>query len=236
LNKKRGPYSSPRQQDRRVRILRAASVQLQKHGLAALTMQSIAEVSEVSTKTLYNLFGSRELLLLEGASERLVDLEQNPTVIASEAGLPRLLSYTVGSMLQFEEMPGFARAIISILLGAELDPDTADQRLGVVQRFAHASLCIASEKGELRDGLDLVELSYLISANQWGAVLLWEKNLLQLEQLKTHISLSHYLTLTPLCQGKRKKVMQAQLEEILARMTETTSERTRKSQGKIQLI
>lgn len=219
MTNKRGPYSSQRQQDRRLRILRAAGVHLQSHGLEALTMQSIAEVSEVSTKTLYNLFGSRDLLLLEAASEVLVDLEQSEFVLGVDPGIPRLLAFTIGTMRQFEEMPDYARAIISILLSADLDPEAAYARFGPVQRFAHASLRIAAENGELRDDVDLLELSYLISANEWGTVLLWEKGLLKLEQLERHISLNHYLTLTPVCIRTRKKLMEENLTELLGRST-----------------
>ena len=215
MSKKRGPYSSPRQQDRRLRILRAAGLQLEEQGLGALTMQCIAEISEVSTKTLYNLFGSRDLLLLEAALEQLVDLEQSPAVLETEPGLPRLHAYTTGSMQQFEDMPEYARAVISIMLRAELEPEAASTRFRPVQRFARESLVVASEQGELRDGLDLTRLSYQIAANVWGVVLLWEKGIFALDQLKPAVSLNHYLTLTPLCVGTRGELMQAGLHEVL---------------------
>ena len=236
MSKKRGPYSSPRQQVRRLRILRMAGIQLEKYGLAALTMQSIAEVSEVSTKTLYNLFGSRELLLLEAASELLADLEQSDFVRRSKPGIPRLLAYTAGSMKQFEEMPQYARVIISILLRADLDHETAYARLGPLKRFAHACLSIATEQRELRAGLDLDALSYLIAANQWGSVLLWEKGLLELGQLQTQVSLSHYLTLTPLCIGKRKVSMEAKLNELLSQVAAATPVLNQPSLHELRLV
>lgn len=236
MNGKRGPYSSPRQQSRRVRILHAAGEQLEKHGFAALTMQSIAEVSDVSTKTLYNLFGSRELLLLEAASERLAELEESPIVEQEEAGIPRLLAFTSGTILQFEQMPDLARAILSILVQADLDPDTAYRRMGPVQRFAHTSLFIAAEQGELREGLDLVQISYIIAENEWGGVLLWEKGILQLDQLHLHIDLNHCLTLAPLCIGKRKKWMQDKLETLLSRMAASSSTLPHEPQKTIRLV
>jgi AcrR family transcriptional regulator len=223
VNKKRGPYSSPRQQDRRERILRAAVELLEQHGLAALTMPSIALSSDVSTKTLYNLFETRDLLVLEAASERLANLEQSEAVLGCEPGLPRLLGFTAGAMQQFEKMPVNARTVISILVRADLDYATAYERLGPVQRVAHASLCTADELGELRAGLDLTELSYLVASNQWGVVLLWEKGLLKLEQLETQVSLSHYLTLTPLCLGKRRQSMEANMNELLDRLAPATA-------------
>jgi AcrR family transcriptional regulator len=216
MGKKRGPYSSQRQLDRRVRILRATRTHFEKYGASAVTMQAIAEISEVSTKTLYNLFGSRDLLLLETASERLVELGLSDFVLAAEAGLPRLLAYTAGSMKQFVEMPKYARAVISILVGPDLPPEAAFERLGVVQRFAHTSLEIAATQGELRDDLDLNELANHLATNQWGAVLWWEKGLIELEQLETHVSLSHYTTLIPVSVGARRQQMEAELDQLLA--------------------
>jgi AcrR family transcriptional regulator len=215
VSKKRGPYSSPRQQDRRLRVLRVAGELLEKHGLGALTMQSIAQSSDVSTKTLYNLFNTLDLLVLEAASEQLAILEQSEAVLNCEPGLPRLLAYTAGSMKRFEEMPEYARAVVAILLRADFDYATTYEQMGPIQRVAYASLCTSAELGELRAGLDLGELSCLVASNQWGVVLLWKKGLLKLEQLGTQVSLSHYLTLTPLCVGKRKQSMETHMNALL---------------------
>jgi AcrR family transcriptional regulator len=216
VSNKRGPYSSPRQQQRRSRVLRVAGIQLERHGLAALTMQSIAEVSNVSTKTLYNLFGSRDLLLLEAASELLDNLEQSPAVLDSEPGIPRLLAYSEGAMKGIEHSPEYSRTIMTLLIRGDLDETTARARFGRLQRVTYNCLCTAAEQGELRADLNLLELSYLITGNQWGITLLWEKGLIRLEQLGPQTKLSHYLALTPLCRGKRKKIMEAKLQELLS--------------------
>ena len=49
------------------------------------------------------------------------------------------------------------------------------------------------------------------------SVLLWERGILRLEQLVDHITLSHYLTLTPACIGARREVMEQELAELLAK-------------------
>jgi AcrR family transcriptional regulator len=215
VSKGRGRYSSPIQQERRRRILGAARMQLDSLGIAALTMQNIADASDVSLKTLYNLFGSRELLLLEAAWELLDNLEISDPVQNAKPGIERLMAYTEGAIKGFEYTPEYARVIVSILLRAERDHPTADAQLGRVQQVAQHSLTAAVEQGELRDDFDLDALSHLICANQWGVVLLWEKGMLSLAQLATQTSLSHHLTLTPLCIGRRKQLMEAKLQELL---------------------
>ena len=215
MSTERGRYSSPNQQERRLRILGAARTQLDSRGLTALTMQNIADTSDVSLKTLYNLFGSRELLLLEAAWELLDNLEVSGAVQYAKPGISRLMAYTEGAIQGFEYTPEYARVIVSILLRAERDDPTARVQLGRVQQVALNSLTAAVEQEELRDDLDLVALSDLICANQWGVVLLWEKGMLGLAQLAAQTSLSHHLTLTPLCIGKRKLLMEAKLQTLL---------------------
>ena len=116
MSKQRGSYSSPLQQKRRQRILREARLQLETHDFSALTMQNIAESSEVSLKTLYNLFGSRESLLLEAGLDLLDYLEQSPPIVNASAGIDRLLAYTEQAMKGFEAAPKYARAVITLLL------------------------------------------------------------------------------------------------------------------------
>lgn len=215
MSKKRGPYSSPRQQERRERILGVAGLQLEKHGLSALSMQSIAEVSEVSTKTLYNLFGSLDMLLLDAASQHLVNLQESDQVLEADAGISRLLAYASSSVKRFELLPEYARAVISILIRADLDYESAHARFGPVQRFAYASLSTAAEQGELRPDLDLSAVSYLVAANEWGAVLMWEKGLLKVEQLERLIRLNNILTLVPLCLGDCKQALELELARLL---------------------
>jgi AcrR family transcriptional regulator len=215
MNRKRGPYSSERQKERRLRILHHASSHLEQYGLEALTMQSIAEISEVSPRTLYNLFGSRDSLLLEAAYQQLSELQEIPAIRDAEPGIPRLLAFISNSMLRFEEMPEYGRAVISILLRADLDSEAAELRFGPVQDFAYKSLCIAEDNGELSPGLNLEELSFQIAANEWGVLLLWEKGLLKSEQLQRQVYLNLYLTLTGLCEGRRRAAMEVELGRFL---------------------
>ena len=90
-------------------------------------------------------------------------------------------------------------------------PD-APRRLPATDGVAQNAI---AHQGELRDGLDLTRLSYQIAASVWGVVLLWEKGILVLEELRPAISLNHFLTLTPLCVGKRRELMEAGLHEVL---------------------
>ena len=68
MAKIRGKYASPAQTERRKRILRETLKLLQHASPADISMAQIAELSDVSTKTLYNLFKGRNGLLLAAAA------------------------------------------------------------------------------------------------------------------------------------------------------------------------
>jgi AcrR family transcriptional regulator len=215
MSSKRGPYSSPRQRQRRHEILAAVRSQVAEHGLSSVTMKNIAEAGGVSTKTLYNLFGSRDLLLLAAVAELLDDLETSEQMRGVEAGIPTLMTFTEHAMQAFEGGE-FARYFFHILLGAEPDHPDAQAQLGRIQRIAFKSLLVAAEKGELEPGLNLEQISYAIAANQWGAAVLWEKGMLELEELRTQTRLGHCLILATLCRGERKKQIQQECQRLLA--------------------
>lgn len=66
--KKRSYHSRVRQrqaEETRQRILEAARSQFESYGYAATTLEAIAEVAEVSPKTIAAVFGSKRALLAE---------------------------------------------------------------------------------------------------------------------------------------------------------------------------
>lgn len=218
-NNKRGPYSSPRQKQRRHDIMCAAVEQIEQRGLAAVTMKDIADASGVATKTLYNLYGSRDLLLLEAASGILDALESSTQVQAAEPGIPRLLAYTRRAMDCFDMDGEFARFTISILLAGEADHPTVQHQLGLVQVLARECLEEADARGELLPGTSIEDVSCIIAASQWGVALLWEKGMMDLEQMKTHTLLSHLLTLVSVTRGRRREALEKESLDLQQRMS-----------------
>jgi AcrR family transcriptional regulator len=84
MSAKRGSYSSPRQQQRREKILTAARQLIADKGYDGLTMRDLARASGVSDATLYNLFTTKGRLvmaavadLLEGITERVQQPDQS---------------------------------------------------------------------------------------------------------------------------------------------------------------
>jgi AcrR family transcriptional regulator len=195
---KRGPYSSPRQQQRQRRILETARREITSVGYDALTMQQLAKASEVSTKTLYNLFGSKDELLLAAVADLLGNLEQQPAVLAAAPGLATLRAFTEAVFDQVEETPRYAEVMAKSLFQAEPGHRLVEILLGNTLRVTAASLDSAKEGGELLAGTDTEALSQRLAAQQWGLILLWSKGLLELRELKSQALQGQVDALVPL--------------------------------------
>ncbi len=222
MQAKRGPYQSDRQRQRRQRILRAASLELQHHGLSQLTMRSVAEASDVSLKTLYNIFGNRDLLLLRVATEGLSRLPYSAAIARSNKGIPRLLAYAEGAMRMFAKEPEFSSLVVGILLRVQDKQSTVDDLITQVRGLIHRCIVEAVEMGELPEHTDTEALADMLCAHQWGLVLMWERDIMTLETLSLQLTISYCLTLMSLCEPQCQTWLQARHQEFKTRLDSLT--------------
>lgn len=212
LQNKRGPYRSPRQEERQRRILATARTEITRVGYDAITMQQLAGASDVSTKTLYNLYGSKDELLLAAVAELLGNLEHHPRVLAAPAGIPALLAFTEVICEQIVETPRYAEVMAKSLFQADRDHRLVEVLLGNTQKVAGNALEIAAEQGCLREGVDIAVLSNLLAGHQWGLVLMWSKGLVSLADLANQALQSQVISLIPACRDVQKKQLESRLE------------------------
>ena len=138
--------------ERRTRIIAAARALVTKHGYDGLTMRDLAAAARVSVPTLYNLFGSKDAILV-------AELERSSVVIASRiktsgSFFERGMSAFEAGMELIEEQPEFFRAVMRMFLAS---PETAPMRKraedGYVAIMA-SNLIAAKEAGQLVDYID----------------------------------------------------------------------------------
>ena len=180
----RGKYASPAQRERRQRILRETLSLLEKEAADSVSMSRIAELSDVSTKTLYNLFGSRSGLLLAAAAQTRTNILESEPLANAPEGLSRIIELTKRTMANFRAAPDFMASAMSVVVAITPDEEAEHQRIGITQQLFHESLLIAKAEGELKPGTDCLQLSQLMAASQWGVTLLWQKQLISLEALE----------------------------------------------------
>ena len=218
MTKARGKYASPAQAERRRRILRETLKLLQDASPADISMAQIAELSDVSTKTLYNLFKSRNGLLLAAAAQIRADTQNSAKVMSAPVGISRILELTRRTMDTFEQSPEFMESAMSIVVGISAEDEAEHHRVGSTQTWFHEALLVAESEDQLIPGTDCTQLSQLLAASQWGVTLMWQKGLISLETLRRQAIIKHCLDLMPFCRMETREW----LDELLASLMEST--------------
>ena len=218
MAKVRGSYASPAQIERRKRILRETLKLLEEASPADISMAQIAELSEVSTKTLYNLFKSRNGLLLAAAAQTRTDTQNSANVTSAPAGISRILELTRRTMDTFERSPDFMGSAMSVVVGISAEDEAEHHRVGKTQQWFYEALLTAESEDQLLPGTDCMELSQLLAASQWGVTLMWQKGLISMETLRRQATIKHCLDLMPFCRMENRKW----LDDLLASMMGST--------------
>jgi AcrR family transcriptional regulator len=135
--------------ERRGRILAAARRLIARHGYDGLTMRALAEASEVSVPTLYNLYGGKHQILAAGLTEQF---EALAGLLASEGRgdfVDRVFAVHDVAVTHVLEAPGYFRELIHVFLTSR---DTDELRRAIEQRHIAAMaahLRAAQGAGEL---------------------------------------------------------------------------------------
>jgi AcrR family transcriptional regulator len=206
---------TPRQEERRHRILAAARQMVADHGYEGMVMSQVADRAEVSPTTLYNLYNTKDELLLEALRELLVISYQRVGEM-SEVGpgwkyLLNLMEY--GATLRASE-PAYAEAITDALLRA-VQGDALTELLlhSVRQDFLH-SLTKMAERGELREEVDVEQMSTMLLGNYWSTFLLINKGLEEISRMRFSLIIDMLSALIAASQGAAREEMEAALATI----------------------
>lgn len=218
MAKIRGKYASPAQTERRKRILRETLKLLEQESPSGISMAQIAELSDVSTKTLYNLFKSRKGLLLAAAAQTRADTQRSLTVMGAPAGISRILELTRRTMDTFEQSSEFMESAMSVVVGISAEEEAEHHRVGITQHWFYEALLTAESEDQLLPGTDCLQLSQLLTASQWGVTLMWQKGLISMETLRRQAIIKHCLDLIPFCQMETREW----LNDLLGSLTTTT--------------
>ena len=204
MAKARGKYASPAQAERRKRILRETLKLLASESPSDISMAQIAELSDVSTKTLYNLFKSRNGLLLAAAAQTRADTQSSTSVMSAPAGISRILELTRRTMDTFERSPEFMESAMSVVVGISAEDEAEHHRVGITQQWFHEALLVAESEDQLLPGTDCMQLSQLLAASQWGVTLMWQKGLISMDTLRRQAIIKHCIDLMPFCREQTR--------------------------------
>ena len=171
------------QQQRRERILLSTRDQLSQFGYEGLNMRELAVIADVSTSTLYNLYQSKDTLILAALEDQLADI--NAVVAATHtSGLGRFLARVDAVADQIVETPKYAEAMGKMLFGADAHDPIVQLLIGTSLSFNREELAEMAGYGELRQETDRNFLARSLSSTGWSTVLMWMKGYVALHDFK----------------------------------------------------
>jgi AcrR family transcriptional regulator len=153
----------------RKRIIDAATSQFSAQGLAATTMDDIADAAEVSVATVYNYFGNKTALLLAGVGDDTDEMiERGAAVLARPGTNPikavgRLLHIYVDELTAWQ--PALLREVLSASFqrvgGTELTAQLVQMDQRLIEQL-NALLTGFRDRGRMRPDVEPLDATMLL--------------------------------------------------------------------------
>ena len=188
---------TPNQRERRDRILNAARELVAKHGYDGTIMRDVATLARVSPTTLYNLYNTKDELLLEALRDRVAEGWNRTMEEFQDLGFGRLLGQLHNSVDQTREEPAYAKAITQTLLRASEGDQILDVLLDGSIRAAKLSLEAMRDSGQIHAEVDLQALAEAMVAAFWANYMMWSKGLFDPDRLESELKRAYLALLLP---------------------------------------
>jgi AcrR family transcriptional regulator len=173
-----------RQTARHARILRVARQLVSRVGYDGLTMRDLAAEADVSPTTLYNLYNNKDELVLAAVADLLTVTRPLLHQLAPDPGYERILTSADLQALQVERVPEYAAAITRALLQAPPGHPLVKTLLWENYVRTRKSLRAMETHDQLRDDADTTRMCRLLTGAPWMTMLLWNKGLVPLSELR----------------------------------------------------
>jgi AcrR family transcriptional regulator len=219
LEQRRSPRSE-RQEQRAVSILAAARQELTEKGYHGVTMEALAQRAGVVKKTLYNLYGSKDDLLIAAISE-VIQSYRGPRA-GAERGIPAMIASRVSASRQIVATPEYADAMARAL--GQVEPEHPLVRILLQDAMAEYVLHLEAARAshELVPDTDVAELAEQLISQVWGLILLWQKRLVPLSAFETRSVRALVIALLTVTQGPRRRMLQDLLHQTTTQQRDPT--------------
>ena len=216
---------------RRRRILTEARRLIDEEGLEGLSMRRLAESAELSTRTLYNLYGAKETILFALMEESLDQLDETLEQLGPTDPIDRSRTLITASV---EMLCGDAQQLHrSLLRELDLNPRLARELLlmGRVRSWHEEALRSAMHAGLLDASFSAQVLAHQVLMGYGQAVRLWSRGIFDAHALRAqalHVWALHLLAVSTDASRPqlRAEVLQlrGEIERVLGRLERIAAE------------
>jgi AcrR family transcriptional regulator len=184
-------------------------------GYEGMVMSEVAERADVSPTTLYNLYNTKDELLLEALRELIVINHQLVGQMSDDGpGWKYLLELMENAALLRSAEPAYAEAITDALLRAVQGDALTELLLKAVrQDFLH-SLTKMVEQGELKEEVDVEHLATILLSNYWATFFMINKGMELISGMRLSLLVNMLSLLISSSQGSAREEMETILEAI----------------------
>ena len=213
-------YESPRQLARQSNILRCAREMLSETGYAGMTMRALADKAKVAPATLYNLYSSKDQIVVAAVTDLFEELAEEVAATGVAEGVEFLVESAKASGEQIRRTPAYAEAMSIVVFNLQPDHPLVDALLARAYHIAAEQLAIARRKGQLLPHVDVDNLARHLMGQSWGMVLLWRMGFICVEDVVDERARNYLMTLIGVTRGAVRQRLEAQLQELNVRTLE----------------
>jgi len=186
---------TPRQQARRGLILECVRSQIEESGYDGVSMRKVAEQANVSPSTLYEIYKSKEHLILYALEENLRGLVVEEG--RYEAGLERFVHRLESIAGFFESDVETGLSIIELFLRASANSPANEILLANAIKARKTSLLEMLEMKQLKPDIDVEFYSRALVSLTWGTAIMFARNFISVEAFRSELIRSSLSLLLP---------------------------------------
>jgi len=186
---------TPRQQARRGLILKCVRSQLEKNGYEGVSMRKVAEEANVSPSTLYEIYNSKEHLILFALEEDLLNLVVEEGQY--EPGLERFIHRLESIARFFERDVETGRSIIELFSRASANSPANEILLINALKARKTSVLEMLEKKQLKPDVDTEFYSRALVSVTWGTAILFSRDIISISDFRSELIRSSMSLLLP---------------------------------------
>ncbi len=197
---------TPRQLKRRETILQTVRDHLAEYGYDELSMRKIAAAASVSPSTLYEIYDSKDALILRAIGESLSELSEEESKY--EPGLDRFLRRLESIADLFLKNPQTGKAMTQLLFQNSSSSTAKEVLLINAINARKVSLEEMHARKQLIKDVDIDFYARSLISLTWGTALFWQNGILEPNDVRTELIRSSMALLLPIATGKAKKRIQ----------------------------